>query len=80
MLIATCYQVARGSTNHHQGEYMDYQSELEQIQQEELAAICDEIRSYGENAVYWIERQYGMALEEIKLRTLLIAVRNLREK
>jgi len=59
---------------------MDYQSELEQIQQEELAAICDEIRSHGENAVYWIERQYGMALEEIKLRTLLIALRNLREK
>ena len=59
---------------------MDYQSELEAIQQEELKAICDEIRSHGESAVYWLERQYGCDLEEIKLRTLLIAVRNLREK
>ena len=59
---------------------MDYQSELKEIQLEELTAICDEIRNHGENAVYWIERQYGATLEEIKLRTLLIAVRNLREK
>ena len=59
---------------------MDYQQELQAIENEERKTICDEIRSHGENAVYWLERQYGCDLEEIKLRTLLIAVRNLREK
>ena len=59
---------------------MNYLQELQVIENEELKAVCDEIRSYGDSAVYWLERQYGCDLEEIKLRTLLIAVRNLREK
>ena len=59
---------------------MNYLQELQAIEDEELKAICDEIRSHGDDVVSAIERQYEQPLEKVKLRTLLIALRNLHEK
>ena len=58
---------------------MNYQEMQEQVENQELTAICNEIRSYGSSTVQHFEQVYGTALEKIKLRTLLILLRNLRE-
>jgi hypothetical protein len=58
---------------------MDYQKLQQEIELQELTAICNEIRSYGSSTVQHFEQVYGTALEKIKLRTLLILLRNLRE-
>lgn len=52
---------------------------LSNIEEQELKAICDEIRSYGPEIVSNLEKAYSSKLENIKLRWLLISLRNLHE-
>ena len=52
---------------------------MNDIEKQELDAICAEIRSYNTDTEYWIKKQYGTELEDTCLRTLLIALRNLKE-
>ena len=58
---------------------MNYQKLHDEVFAEELTAICNEIRSYGTNIVCNLEKAYNSKLENIKLRWLLISLRNLRE-
>jgi hypothetical protein len=58
---------------------MDYQKIQKEVEKQELFAICSEIRSYGEIIVSNLEKAYKEKLENIKLRWLLISLRNLRE-
>ena len=59
---------------------MDYQKLQKEIELQELTAICDEIRSHGSSTVQHFETVFGTPLEKIKLRTLLILLRNIRER
>jgi hypothetical protein len=58
---------------------MNYQKLHDEVFAQELAAICNEIRSYGPSIVFNLEKAYNAQLENIKLRWLLISLRNLRE-
>ena len=58
---------------------MNYQEIANNVYEQELTAICNEIRSYGSNTVHHFEQVFNSPLEKIKLRTLLILLRNLRE-
>ena len=49
------------------------------IEEQELNAICNEIRNYGSEIVATLEKAYESKLENIKLRWLLISLRNLQE-
>ena len=58
---------------------MDYQKIQKEVEEQELFAICSEIRNYGSSTVAHFEQVFNLPLENIKLRTLLILLRNLRE-
>lgn len=58
---------------------MDYKKLQQKIELQELTAICEEIRSFGNNKVDALEKHYETNLENIKLRYLLTHLRNFRE-